>query len=277
MRSPSLPNRTGGSPASGFPVSSPDGLAQALVPRPSGGTHQPRHPRGFAHPIAGGPLLAVGWRSSGFSPPRRAQPCGTTSGLASCPPPSSHHYLPASLRSAFITRFLATTDALTPTGPFLVPGRGSLIHVHQTSGHSVSNHLWLSARRCPLPPRWQPILFGLRLALAGSPEPPAESSSLWASPGDPVLRTGRSLPVALHPGLSPRCSYFQLLALKCWPGQGLAPCCSMPLSGALEPGFQPGGKTSGDSGTVELPCDGPLFVRWFRVAGCHPLRQASRQ
>ena len=47
-----------------------------------------------------------------------------------------------------------------------------------------------------------------------------------------VLRTGGSLPVALHPGLSPRCSYFQLLALQCRPGQGLPPCCSSALSGA---------------------------------------------
>jgi hypothetical protein len=47
-----------------------------------------------------------------------------------------------------------------------------------------------------------------------------------------LLRTGGSLPVALHPGLSPRCSYFQLLALQCRPGQGLSPCCSSALSGA---------------------------------------------
>ena len=48
-----------------------------------------------------------------------------------------------------------------------------------------------------------------------------------------LLRTGRSLPVALHPGVSPRCSYVQLLALQCRPGQGLSPCCSDALSGAL--------------------------------------------
>jgi len=47
-----------------------------------------------------------------------------------------------------------------------------------------------------------------------------------------LLRTGGSLPVALHPGIWPRCSYFQLLALQCRPGQGLAPCCSSALSGA---------------------------------------------
>ena len=50
--------------------------------------------------------------------------------------------------------------------------------------------------------------------------------------GRTLLWTGGSLPVALHPGVSPRCSYFQLLALQCRPGQGLSPCCSSALSGA---------------------------------------------
>jgi len=50
-----------------------------------------------------------------------------------------------------------------------------------------------------------------------------------------LLRTGGSLPVALHPGVSPRCSYFQLLALQCRPSQGLSPCCSSALSGARAP------------------------------------------
>ena len=53
--------------------------------------------------------------------------------------------------------------------------------------------------------------------------------------GRTTLRTDGSLPVALHPGLLPRCSYFQLLALQCRPGQGLSPCCSSALSGARAP------------------------------------------
>jgi hypothetical protein len=53
--------------------------------------------------------------------------------------------------------------------------------------------------------------------------------------GRAPLRTDGSLPVALHPGVSPRCSYFQLLALQCRPGQGLSPCCSSALSGARVP------------------------------------------
>jgi hypothetical protein len=73
---------------------------------------------------------------------------------------------------------------------------------------------------------------GFAVSLAGSPEPPTESSSLALRPRRTLLRTDRSLPVALHPGVSPRRSYFQLLALQCRPGQGLSPCYPRALSGA---------------------------------------------
>ena len=77
---------------------------------------------------------------------------------------------------------------------------------------------------------------GFAVCSAGSPEPPTESSS--PCPGTrTLLRTARSLPVALHPGIWPRRSYFQLLALQCRPGQGLAPCCSSALSGARSAGL----------------------------------------
>jgi hypothetical protein len=72
---------------------------------------------------------------------------------------------------------------------------------------------------------------GFAISLAGSPEPPTESSSPVSVCRD-VLRTARSLPVALHPGLSPRRSYFPLLALQCRPGRGLSPRCPCALSGA---------------------------------------------
>ena len=103
----------------------------------------------------GGPLLTGRLRPGGFSPPRRAQPCGTTSALVRWPQSVSQHCLPTSLRSTIITRFLATTDALTPTGPFVITRRGSLFHGPRTSEHSVSNHLRTSTRRVPLPLRWQ--------------------------------------------------------------------------------------------------------------------------
>jgi hypothetical protein len=90
----------------------------------------------------------------GSSPHRRAQPHGTTSALARWPSLALWHCLPTSLRSTVVTRFFATTDALTPAAPFVAPCRGSLIHVTRTSHHSVSNHLRFSTRRVPLPQRW---------------------------------------------------------------------------------------------------------------------------
>ena len=91
----------------------------------------------------------------GFPRHRRDQPCGTTSALARWPCPTLERYLPTSLGSTVITRFIATTDALTPAGPLVVPCRGSLIHLIQTSDHAVSNHLRFSTSRVPLPLRWQ--------------------------------------------------------------------------------------------------------------------------
>ena len=38
-----------------------------------------------------------------------------------------------------------------------------------------------------------------------------------------LLDSARSLPVALHPGVSPRCRYAQPLTLKCWSGRGYSP------------------------------------------------------
>ena len=80
------------------------------------------------------------------------QPSGTTRTVLSCLLQIWSHHVPTPLRSTVITRFFATTRALTPTGPFTT-GRGSLIHVTWISDHSVSNHLRLSVRRYPLPPR----------------------------------------------------------------------------------------------------------------------------
>jgi hypothetical protein len=74
---------------------------------------------------------------------------------------------------------------------------------------------------------------GFAVLLASSPAPPAESSSQCGGSTATALRPGRSHPVALHPGVWPRCSYVLILALQCRPGQGLSPCCQQALSGAL--------------------------------------------
>jgi len=154
------PSQTGQAdlPHPAFQSAAADGLAQVTVPRCSEGTDQPCGPGGPIHPVTGGPLPAVERGPGGFPPHRRAQPCGTTSALASWPPFVLWHCLPTFLRSTVVTRFFATTNALTPADPLVTAYRGSLIHVTRTSYHSVSNHLRLSTRRVPLPQRW-PLYF----------------------------------------------------------------------------------------------------------------------
>src|ERR1051326_6731917 len=150
------PSQTGRAdlPHPAFRSAAVDGLAQANAPRRSEGARQPRRPCGPAHPVTGSPLPAGEPLPSGSPPHRRAQPYGTTSALARWPRFGSQHCLPTPLGSTVVTRFLATTGALTPTGPFVIACRGSLIHVTRTSHHSVSNHPRFSTRRVPLPQRW---------------------------------------------------------------------------------------------------------------------------
>jgi hypothetical protein len=117
----------------------------------------------------------------------------------------------------------ARMGPLTPEQPALRTGRFQIRnpaherHLCHRSGlpasciwpshHSVSNHL--TAPEIALtryPSAFQASLYGsgLRHSLAGSPDSPAESSSL-------LLRTGRSPPVASHP-LSQGRSYLQIQA-----------------------------------------------------------------
>jgi len=132
------------------------GAHRAPPPSQTGRADLP-HPAFRSAAVADGllsPLPAVVRWPGGSSPHRRAQPYGTTSALARWPSLALWHCLPTSLRSTVVTRFFATTDALTPAEPFVAPCRGSLIHVTRTSHHSVSNHRRLSTRRVPLPQRW---------------------------------------------------------------------------------------------------------------------------
>ncbi len=119
---------------------------------------------------------------------------------------------------------VARMGALTPVRSVLLTGRfrGARNPAHERrhcprtglpvscvwpSDHSVSNHLTAPAvalARYPSARRASRVGSGLRHSLAGSPDSPAESSSL-------ALRTGRSPPVASHP-LSQGRSYFQIQA-----------------------------------------------------------------
>ncbi len=124
----------------------------------------------------------------------------------------------------------ARMDPLTPEQPALRTGRfrprsqrntarnpaHERRHSHRSglpaswiwpSDHSVSNHLTAPAialARYPSALQASQDGSGLRHSLAGSPDSPAESSSL-------LLRTGRSPPVASHP-LSQGRSYLRIQA-----------------------------------------------------------------
>jgi len=153
---PSPPTQTGRAdlrhPA--FQFMAFDGLAQALDSR----FRRSRTSRAGLRPAHLFCRRSTVDKSRAFKPgiPARPgeQPCGTTRTLVGCLLQSWPHHVPTPLRSTVITRFLATTRALTPTDPYTT-GRGSLIHVIWTSDHSVSNHLRLSTSRYPLTPRWQ--------------------------------------------------------------------------------------------------------------------------
>ena len=153
---------------------------------------------------------------------------------------SSRIHFPASLRSTVVTRFAATTDALTPAGRFFGP------HGHErrlspaglpdycagTSNHSVSNHLRVvrdspGCDRSSLSP--QASSFTRRLA--HSRRPNRVHLSLFV---ETLLRTGRSLPVALHPALLRR-SYGSIPHGSSPHRNGLPPFYPLALSGARAP------------------------------------------
>ena len=131
-------------------------------------------------------------------------------------------HFPAPLRSTVVTRFFATTSALTPAGRrsrAVWSRQVSPLHVTRTSARSVSNHLSPSraqpvscSRGCcrrlaPTPPHgaWG---FGLRHCARGL------ATTTGRIEFDYCLPTKRSLPAALHPA-SRRRSCVQL------PGAGL--------------------------------------------------------
>ena len=183
--------------------------------------------------FTGGPLPAVKPKPSGSSPHRREQPCGTTSVLARWSRFCSQHCLPTSLGSTIITRFFATTEALTPAGPSFIAHRGSLIHVIRTSHHSVSNHLRFSTRRVHFLCAGRTILFGLHLLLAGSPKPPTESSSHRPPMQADFVTDWWFTSSCSPPGDIAPMQLLSVTGLQCQPSQGLSPCCSNALSGAL--------------------------------------------
>ena len=217
-----------------------DKLAQALDSGLSEESHQPRglaprssRCRGTVHCWVGGGFQAGYAHASvrtalrHYTDPRGMEClCGPT--------PRSY---PPSLHDRYsLLRYYGGSDPDRPFGhrPWFPDSRHSnfrAFHLQSSAGlhQPRSTPSALAALFC----------YGLHRCSAGSPVPPTESSSLCSHCRESSLRTAHSFPVALHPGVSPRRSYFQLLALQCRPGQGLSPCCSSALSGARSAAFTP--------------------------------------
>ena len=149
-----------------------------------------------------------------------------------------------SLGSTIITRFLATTDTLTPA-----VARVSRVSVPDRSPWLLNMHFWTFRLQPPHAPLFRPCFLlragltpdSLCVAIGGSSDfalcsqsrqsHKAVSSSFRGFTTNPsVLRTIRSLPVALHP-VSPRRSYFPLLAFSS-AREGLPPSHARSISSA---------------------------------------------
>src|SRR6266702_4736755 len=230
MRSPSLPNRTGGSPASGFPVSgcsSEEEHAFRAVPKDArqtfGSTHAnctrlvppPVSPRGHSRGFV--------FRHSVLHPSPFLR----------------------SLRATVVTRFSATTDALTPAVAALRPARG-MNTVFGPPPVSLIISLGLPAipsptiNARPASSGCSAIRLGglspcrrLRPSLEGSPRRADRIEFTVSScQGGRLLRTGRSRSIALHLAL-PRRSYGSIPHGSPPRGSGLPPLQPSAFSGAL--------------------------------------------
>ena len=230
----SPPSQTGRAdfPHPAFRSVAPDGLAQALVARRSEATHQPRK-LALRSPLSGRP---TGHRQPApqrvfRAPMRKASrhyigPCGR--GAVWQFPPRS--YVPSLHGRYPLLRYYGRADPDRPfrrRRPWFPDSRPSDFRPCCLQPSAVL----CRTRSTPSTPA---ALFrsGFAVSLAGSPEPPTESSSRCGGSTATALRPGRSPPDALHPGIWPRCSFVRILALQCRPGQGLSPCCQRALSGA---------------------------------------------
>ena len=233
MRSPSLPNRTGGSPASGFPVGSRRWAGSGTCSEMFGGntpaaqsfwTRSPRYGRPTAsRRNSAKRLSATPTRSAlrHYVGPRE---------MASFRLPALPSYVPWLHDHYSLLRYYGRSDPGRPFRhhpPWFPDSRHQnfppfCLQPSAVLDQTRSTASTLAALFCSG--------FALR-SQARQNRRPNRVHSVRLS-GRTLLRTGGSLPVALHPGVSPRRSYFQLLAFQCRPGQGLSPCCSSALSGA---------------------------------------------
>ena len=235
-RSPSLPNRTGGFPASGFPVGSHRWAGSGRCSEKLGGSTPAARFLGTRSPSCGRPTARRGILA------RRGMPAPTRSALR-------HYVGPCGMA-------LVPLRALPSCVPWLHDHYSFLGYYGRSDpGRPLGHHLpWFPGSRHRSFP---PFCLQPSAVLDQTRSTPSTLAALFCSGfavdsqarqnrrpnrvhsvrpyGRTALRTGGSRSVALHPGVSPRCSYFQLLALQCRPGRGLAPCCSDALSGARVP------------------------------------------
>ena len=223
MRSPSLPNRTGGSPASGFPVGRP---------RWTGASHLPiASDRALARRFFAAPTRSALWHYVGPREMALARPLA----LPSCVPSLHGRY-----------SLLGYYERSDPGRTFCRPLPWFPDSRHQNfPPFCLQPSAVLDQTRST--PSTLAALFRSGFAVRSQARQNRRPNRVhFGRPfGRSLLRTGGSLPVALHPGLLPRCSYFRLLALQCRPGQGLSPCCSSALSGARARTFQSAATSNG--------------------------------
>src|SRR5712692_8195444 len=152
------------------------------------------------------------------------------------------------------------------------PRRVSLITAKGTAVHSVSNHR-RNDRGSPGCQRIYSRPDRLRLSLADSPlHTDRIEFTATSHPGTPVLRTGRSRCVALHPGLLRR-SYGSIPHGSSPHRGGLSPPYPLALSGARTPPSggslrrqpRPGAASTPRRHPTQ-PLPGPMWRKWLKAA-----------
>src|SRR5881628_2338980 len=275
MRSPSLPNRTGGSPASGFPVGTGPWTGSGECSETFGGNTPAAQSLRTRSPSYERPTASRRPSAKRFSaaPTRKASRhyVGPHE-MAAARLPALPSYVPSLHDHYSLLRYYGRSDPGRPFGHHLP---WFLDSPHQNfPPFCLQPSTVLDQTRST--PSTLAALFCSGFAVRSQARQNRRPNRVHSArpSGRAALRTGGSLSVALHPGLWPRCSYFQLLALQCRPGQGLSPCCSSALSGARARTFlsaaTPECSTGSNRSRALLPFDvaADKNVRapiWFRL------------
>ena len=232
-RSPSLPNRTGRSPAYGFPVGSRRWAGSGWCSEMFGGNIPAAQSFRTRSPSYGRPTASRRASAKRFS----AAPTRTAlrhyvgpHEMASPRLPALPSYVPWLHDHYSLLRYYGRSDPGRPFGhhlPWFPDSRHQNFPSFCLQPSAILDQTRSTASTLV-------ALFCSGFALRSQARQNRRPNRVhFVRPcGRTTLRTDGSLPVALHPGVWPRCSYFQLLALQCRPGQGLPPCCSSALSGA---------------------------------------------